>query len=127
TTSRSDLRLRRCDSSTRIISMGCQKLRCAPPLRAQDKILHYAANGNASFLAAWLLRRYFQKSPRRRLLPMQRNAKIFSAPNSDQNMPDCLHREPMMVLQPASTTPDPMKNPRLRKVPYCIRLMLFRK
>jgi len=30
-------------------------------------------------------------------------------PDSGQNMPDCLRRPPMTVLQPASTTPDPMK------------------
>ena len=29
------------------------------------------------------------------------------APRTVQNMPDCLRREPITVLQPASMTPDP--------------------
>jgi hypothetical protein len=36
---------------------------------------------------------------------MQGKARIFSAPASNQNLPDCLQREPIRVLQPASTTP----------------------
>ena len=55
---------------------------------------------------------------------MQRKAKIFSAPGLDQNMPDCLQRAPMTVLQPASTTPEPIKQPCARKAPYCIRATL---
>jgi hypothetical protein len=37
---------------------------------------------------------------------------MFSAPDFDQNMPDCLHRPPITVLPPASTTPEPMNQPK---------------
>src|SRR5438046_713665 len=46
---------------------------------------------------------------------MERKARMFSAPGRPQNMPDCLHREPITVLQPASITPEPMKKPWRRK------------
>ena len=39
-----------------------------------------------------MLRRNFQNSTRRRLVLMQRRARMFSAPDSDQNIPDCLQR-----------------------------------
>lgn len=58
---------------------------------------------------------------------MQRKARIFSAPGSPQNMPDCLQRAPMTVLHPASTTPEPMKKPWRRKVPYYMRSTLLMK
>ena len=41
-----------------------------------------------------------------------------------RNMPDCLQREPMTFLQPASITPEPIKKPWRRKVLYFIRLIL---
>ena len=41
---------------------------------------------------------------------------MFSAPGVPQNMPECLQREPMSVLQPASMTPEPIKRPWRRKV-----------
>jgi hypothetical protein len=40
-----------------------------------------------------------------------------SAPGVDQNMPDCLQREPTTVLHPASIPPEPMKSPWARKLP----------
>src|SRR5271170_7192197 len=43
---------------------------------------------------------------------MQRSARMFCAPGSPQNMPDCLQRAPMTVLHPASTT-EPSTNWRL--------------
>ena len=36
-----------------------------------------------------------------------RKARMALAPRTVQNMPDCLQREPMTVLQPASMTPEP--------------------
>jgi len=65
--------------------------------------------GRQSLRAALALTRYFQNSSKRRLLFMHRSARMFSAPDSDRNMPDCLQRAPMTVLQPSSTTPEPMK------------------
>lgn len=55
-----------------------------------------------------LLSLHFQKASRRRLAWMQRKARMFSAPVTPQYMPDCLQREPIAVLQPASATPEPM-------------------
>src|SRR4051812_20903690 len=51
----------------------------------------------------------------------------FWAPGLLQNMPNCLQRDPMIVLHPASIPPEPVKNPWLRKAPYCIRAILLTK
>src|SRR5690349_10117438 len=71
----------------------------------------YAAIARQSLRAANVFKRSFQNAFRRRLAPRQRSARTFSAPGLPQNMPDCLHRDPMTVLHPASTTPEPMNNP----------------
>jgi hypothetical protein len=75
----------------------------------RTKIFCHAARGSKSFSAARELRRSFQKESSLRLAWMQRKARTFSAPGSLQNMPDCLQRFPMMVRQPASMAPEPMK------------------
>ena len=51
-----------------------------------------------------------QKSSNRPERMQQRKARMALAPRTDQRMPDCLRRSPMTVRQPASTTPEPMKN-----------------
>ena len=53
---------------------------------------------------------YFRNSSKRLLLLIHHRAMIFSAPNSDQNMPDCLQRPPITVLKPAFTTPETESN-----------------
>src|SRR6266849_3067591 len=83
-----------------------------------------ATNLRQSLRPAWELSRSFQNWSRRWLAWMQRSARTFSAPDSPQNMPDCLQREPITVLQPASMTPEPIKRPWRRKAPYCIRSTL---
>src|SRR6266404_4743302 len=75
----------------------------------ETKFFTHAARARASLRADCSLSRFFQNSSMRRLEWMQRRASTLPAPDSDQNMPDCLQRAPMTVLQPASTTPEPMK------------------
>ena len=58
------------------------------------------------------LRYWFQNRPNCRFSSRQRMSRTFCAPATPQNMPDCLSRRPMTVLQPASTTPEPMNKPR---------------
>jgi putative transposase len=48
-----------------------------------------------------------QYSSKRPLSWQHRKARMALAPRTVQNMPDCLQREPMTVLQPASITPEP--------------------
>src|SRR5690348_11881580 len=84
----------------------------------------YAAIARQSLRATDMFRRSFQNASNRRLAPIQRKAKTCSAPGLPQNMPDCLHRDPMTVLHPASTTPEPMKSPCCRNVLYFIRATL---
>jgi len=54
----------------------------------------YAASARLSLRATWELSLSFQNASSRRLVWIQRKAKMFSAPDSPQNIPDCLHREP---------------------------------
>jgi hypothetical protein len=56
-----------------------------------------ADKAKQSLRAAWAFRRSFQNWSRRPLALMQRKASTFSAPGLPQNIPDCLHREPMTV------------------------------
>ncbi len=56
-----------------------------------------------------------QKVSQRPLSSQHRRAMMALAPRTVQRMPDCLRRWPMIVLQPASTTPEPTKRPRRRK------------
>jgi hypothetical protein len=41
----------------------------------------------------------------------QRREIMALAPRTDHSIADCLQREPMTVLHPASTTPEPTNNP----------------
>ena len=49
---------------------------------------------------------------------------VSRPPVTPQKMPDCLQRAPMILSKPASMTPEPIKKPRLRKVPCCMRTTL---
>src|ERR1035441_6932381 len=78
----------------------------------QDNIVtrvgfHQAALSNG-------LRYWSQNRPNCRFSSRQRMSRTFCAPETPQNMPDCLSLRPMTVLQPASTTPEPMNKPRAR-------------
>ncbi len=42
------------------------------------------------------------------------------APRRVQNVPDCLSRDPMMVLRAASITPEPMKRCCFRKMGHAM-------
>src|SRR5439155_689785 len=55
-----------------------------------------------------------QNSSQRPMSWEQRRAIIALAWLTVQRIPDCLSRCPMIVLQPASTTPEPTKRPWLR-------------
>src|SRR5438132_13032231 len=55
-----------------------------------------------------------QNSSQRPLSWEQRRAIIALAWSTVQRIPDCFSRCPMIVLQPASTTPEPTKRPWLR-------------
>ena len=55
-----------------------------------------------------------QNSSQRPLSWEQRRAIIAFAWSTVQRIPDCFSRCPMIVLQPASTTPEPTKRPWLR-------------
>src|SRR5207248_10109021 len=55
-----------------------------------------------------------QNSSQRPLSWEQRRAIIALAWLTVQRIPDCFSRCPMIVLQPASTTPEPTKRPWLR-------------
>jgi len=101
------------------------KCRCPAGRQAQSdtaptagRMTHffYAAKAKQSLRAAWVFKRSFQNASSRRLALMQRRASTFSAPGYPQDMPDCLQREPMTVLHPASMTPEPMNKPWLRNV-----------
>src|ERR1035438_4316472 len=48
-----------------------------------------------------------QNSSHRPLSWQHRSAMMALAPVTVQRIPDCLSRSPMIVLQPASTTPEP--------------------
>jgi hypothetical protein len=83
------------------------------PARCDD-VTRARQNSSATFRAAWALRRCLQKSSSRLLAWIHRRARMCSAPGLPQNIPDCLHRAPITVLHPASTTPEPIKKPRRR-------------
>src|SRR2546426_8589517 len=83
--------------------------------------VHERASG--SFLAARSFCRSRQNASNLELKSKVRKFKTQLAPVSDQNIPDCLSRLPMTVLQPASTTPVPINQPFRRYVPYFIRIL----
>src|SRR5260370_11011785 len=85
-------------------------LGACPHIGCETKFFIQAARGSGSLRDARSLRRCLQNSSNLRLLWMQRRARMFSAPDSDQNLPDCLQRPPITALQPASTTPEPKLN-----------------
>lgn len=88
------------------------------------KILGVATNGVHDKIVTGLgfrqaafsngLRYWSQNRPNCRFSSRQRMSRTFCAPATPQNMPDCLSLRPMTVLQPASTTPEPMNKPRAR-------------
>src|SRR5207247_2235386 len=57
-----------------------------------------------------------QNSSHRPLSSEQRSAMMALAPRTVQRIPDCLRRRPMMVLQPASITPEPTNSDWLRNL-----------
>ncbi len=59
--------------------------------------------------------------------PLKRFARRALAPRGVQNLPDCLSRDPMMVLHPASITPEPMKRCCFRKMGQRMRWALCEK
>src|ERR1700686_4178890 len=65
-----------------------------------------------------------QESSNLRLRRVQRSATMALAPRTVQNMPDCLSRDPITVLHPASITPEPMNNPCFRNLGYRMRSLL---
>ena len=70
--------------------------------------------GHADFVQITCLRlrsRQLKNSSRRPDFSSVRSGIIPLAPLSDQNIPDCLSRAPRTVLQPLSTTPEPMNRP----------------
>jgi len=88
---------------------GREKVLISQLRGCETDIFVLGCQGEAIVGGRLALRRSFQKSSKRRLVLIQRRARTFSAPDSDQNMPDCLQRAPITVLHPASTTPEPMK------------------
>ncbi len=68
--------------------------------------------------------RAFQKVLKRFPALRKRNAMTALAPFFVKNMPDCLQHWPITLRHPASTTPEPMNQPCLQNVPYCILSML---
>jgi hypothetical protein len=63
----------------------------------------------------FLAERFSQNSSQRPLIWQHRNAMMALAPRTVQCIPERLSRCPIIVLQPASITPDPTNNPCLRK------------
>src|SRR2546425_11155641 len=86
-------------------------------------VLRLHERGSGSFLPARSFCRSRQNASNLELKSKVRKFKTQLAPVSDQNMPDCLSRLPMTVLQPASTTPLPINQPFRRYVPYRIRFL----
>src|ERR1019366_5909587 len=81
-------------------------------LGVQDKIITRVGFHQAAFSNG--LRYWSQNRPNCRFSSRQRMSRTFCAPETPQNMPDCLSLRPMTVLEPASTTPEPMNKPRAR-------------
>src|ERR1039458_5112523 len=81
-------------------------------LGVQDKIVTRVGFYQAAFSNG--LRYWSQNRPNCRFSSRQRMSRTFCAPETPQNMPDCLSLRPMTVLKPASTTPEPMNKPRAR-------------
>jgi hypothetical protein len=128
--------------STDRSSTGALKAPCESPRHVCDKAsptkvrtFRWPGNGHARFLDAldtpWMRRvcvkfvggeptgnhptdRCSQNSSQRPLSWEQRRAIIALAWLTVQRIPDCFSRCPMIVLQPASTTPEPTKRPWLR-------------
>src|SRR3989442_6158427 len=82
-----------------------QSLRgCRPNWFGSDGI-PYAADARVWGVVLWC----FQKSSNQPLSQAQRTVSRWQAPLRLQSIPECLSRCPTTVLQPASTTPEPMK------------------
>ena len=73
------------------------------------------------------LKRFCQYCSNRPLRRFARRARMALAPRRVQNVPDCLSRDPMMVLHPASITPEPMKRCCFRKMGQRMRWALCEK
>src|ERR1039458_5534140 len=84
----------------------------AAAMGVQDNIVTRVGFHQAAFSNG--LRYWSQNRPNCRFSSRQRMSRTFCAPETPQNMPDCLSLRPMTVLQPASTTPEPMNKPRAR-------------
>src|SRR5206468_11589145 len=92
-------------------------------LHDRKVVLWPQERGSGSLLPARSFWRSRQNPSNLELKSKVRKFKTQLAPFSDQNMPDCLSRLPMTVLQPASTTPLPINQPFRRYIPYCIRFL----
>ena len=89
-----------------LFSIGWRKLARSGD-RAVGQVVQAVAGGGTPVVA-----RSAQKSSQR--LPecvLQRNASMALAPATDQRMPERFRRLPTMLLQPASTTPEPTHRP----------------
>ncbi len=73
------------------------------------------------------LKRFCQYCSNRPLRRFARRARMALAPRRVQNVPDCLSRDPMMVLRAASITPEPMKRCCFRKMGQRMRWALCEK
>src|ERR1035438_9382065 len=80
----------------------------------QDNIVTRVGFHQAAFSNG--LRYWSQNRPNCRFSSRQRMSRTFCAPETPQNMPDCLSLRPMTVLQPASTTPEPINKPQTQTI-----------